>query len=122
MRIGFFLPQIGPAAEASAIVRVARRAEELRYDSLWVTDRLLFPMHPQTPYYGHPLPEVYKRVFDPLTTLTFAAAQTSRIALGTSVLDIPFYNPIVSIAPRLNVVRQIHNAWGPEESSHGTNR
>ncbi len=52
-------------------------------------------MNPQTSYYGHPLPEVYKRVFDPLATLAFVAAQTSRVALGTSVLDIPFYNPVV---------------------------
>jgi probable F420-dependent oxidoreductase len=95
LRIGFFLPQIGPASETSSIVRVAKRAEELRYDSLWVTERLLFPLKPQTSYYGHALPEVYKRVFDPLGTLTFVAAQTSRIALGTSVLDTPFYNPVV---------------------------
>jgi probable F420-dependent oxidoreductase len=95
MKIGFFLPQIGPAANADSIVKVAKRAEELKYDSLWVTDRLLYPTNPQTPYYGGPLPDPYKHVFDPLETLTFAAAHTSRITLGTSVLDIPFYNPVV---------------------------
>jgi probable F420-dependent oxidoreductase len=41
------------------------------------------------------LPDVYRRVFDPLETLSFAAAHTRRIALGTSVLDMPFYNPVV---------------------------
>ncbi len=95
MRIGFFLPQIGPAADVDAIAKVAKRAEELKYDSLWVTERLLYPTNPKTSYYGGPLPEPYKRVFDPLETLTFAAALTSRVALGTSVLDIPFYNPIL---------------------------
>jgi probable F420-dependent oxidoreductase len=74
---------------------VAKRAEELRYDGVWVTERLLYPVNPQTSYYGGPLPEPYKRVFDPLTTLAFVAGQTSRLALGTSVLDIPFYNPVV---------------------------
>jgi len=95
MRVGFFLPQIGPAANVDSITKVAKRAEELRYDSVWVTERLLYPTNPQTSYYGNPLPEPYKRVFDPLETLTFAAAQTSRVTLGTSVLDIPFYNPIL---------------------------
>jgi probable F420-dependent oxidoreductase len=95
MRIGFFLPQIGPAANVDSIAKAAKRAEELNYDSLWVTERLLYPTNPQTSYYGGSLPEPYKRVFDPLETLTFAAAHTSRVALGTSVLDIPFYNPVM---------------------------
>jgi hypothetical protein len=43
------------------------------------------------------LPDFYKQVFDPLETLTFVAAHTSYIALGTSVLDIPFYNPVVLV-------------------------
>ncbi|MGA3406464.1 MAG: LLM class F420-dependent oxidoreductase [Candidatus Bathyarchaeia archaeon] len=103
MRIGFFLPQIGPAADVHSIVRAAKRAEELKYDSLWVTERLLYPTNPQTSYFGGPLPEPYKRVFDPLETLTFVAAQTSRVTLGTSVLDIPFYNPVL-LARRLTTL------------------
>ena len=103
MRTGFFLPQIGPAAGVDSIAKAARRAEELNYDSLWVTERLLYPTNPQTSYYGGALPEPYKRVFDPLETLTFAAAHTSRITLGTSVLDIPFYNPVI-LARRLTTL------------------
>lgn len=103
MRIGFFLPQVGPAANVDSITKAAKRAEELKYDSLWVTERLLYPTNPQTSYYGGPLPEPYKRVFDPVETLTFTAALTSKIALGTSVLDIPFYNP-VTLARRLTTL------------------
>jgi alkanesulfonate monooxygenase SsuD/methylene tetrahydromethanopterin reductase-like flavin-dependent oxidoreductase (luciferase family) len=80
MKLGFFLPQIGPAARAETIVSLAKRAEEIGYDSLWVTDRLLYPVQPQSPYLGTPdgsLPEVYKNVFDPILALTFAAAHTS---------------------------------------------
>lgn len=95
LKLGFFLPQLGQAAEPSSIISVAKRAEELGYDSVWVTERLLYPVAPKTSYYGGPLPEPYKRVFDPLTTLTFVAAHTSRIFVGTSVLDIPFYNPVL---------------------------
>jgi len=92
MKLGFTLPQLGPAATPEAMVHVAKRAEELGYDSLWVTDRVLFPIEPQTPYMGSPdgsLPDVYKIVLDPLESLTYVAAHTSRIALGTSILDMP---------------------------------
>jgi probable F420-dependent oxidoreductase len=98
MRIGFVLPQVGAAASPQTIVHVAQRAEALGYDSVWVTERLLYPLKPQTPYPSTPdgsLPEPYQIVFDPLATLTFVAAQTKRIAVGTSVLDMPFYNPVM---------------------------
>jgi probable F420-dependent oxidoreductase len=95
VRVGFFLPQIGPVSGADAIIKVAKRAEGLGYASLWVTERLLYPLKPQTSYYGGPLPEPYKRVFDPLATLAFVSAHTSRIALGTSILDMPYYNPVI---------------------------
>ena len=76
MRIGFGLPNIGPLGTPGAVKKVARRAEELGYDSLWVIERLLFPVKPKTPYPVTPdgsLPEVYRQVLDPLETLTFAA-------------------------------------------------
>ncbi len=98
MQLGFNLPQLGPAAGPEAIIQVARRAEELGYDSVWVTERLLFPVQPQTPYggmEGMPWPEVYKTALDPLHALTFAAAHTSRIGLGTSILVMPYYNPVL---------------------------
>jgi probable F420-dependent oxidoreductase len=108
MKVGFFLPQIGPAASVDSIVNVAKRAEELKYDSVWVTERLLYPTNPQTSYFGGPLPDPYKRVFDPLETLTFAAAHTSRVTLGTSVLDTPFYNPVL-LARRLTTLDVFSN-------------
>ncbi len=98
MRAGFALPHLGPAADPDGIVKVAQQAEALGYASVWVIERLLYPLHPQTPYPGTPdgpWPEVYKRAFDPLATLAFVAARTSRIALGTSVLDMPYYNPVM---------------------------
>jgi probable F420-dependent oxidoreductase len=108
MKTGFFLPQIGPVANPRMIVKVAKRAEELGYDGLWVTERLLWPVNPQTSYYGGPIPEVYKRVYDPIETLTFAAAHTNQVSLGTSVLDIPFYNPVL-LARRLSTLDQVSN-------------
>jgi probable F420-dependent oxidoreductase len=47
-------------------------------------------------------------MLDPLDTLTFLAAQTKKIALGTSVLDIPYYNP-VTLARRLTTIDYLSN-------------
>ena len=98
MRLGFNLPNLGLASGPEAVIQVAKRAEELGYDSLWVTERLLYPLNPQSPYAGSPdgsLPEAYKIALDPLHTLVLAGANTSRIALGTSILDMPYYNPVL---------------------------
>lgn len=98
MKLGYVLPHIGKAASPQAIIQVAKRAEELGLDSLWVTERLLFPISPQTKYPGTPdgfLPEPYKIVIDPLQALALAAANTRRIGLGTSVLVMPYHNPVV---------------------------
>ena len=98
MRLGFGLPNIGAVASPDAITRVSKRAEELGYDSLWVVERLLRPVSPQTPYPGThdgSLPEQYRSVLDPLQVLSFAAASTARISLGTSVLVMGYRNPLV---------------------------
>jgi probable F420-dependent oxidoreductase len=111
MKIGFALPNIGPVATAEAVSKVAQRAEALGYDSLWTIERLLWPVKPQSPYPATPdgsLPEPYKYALDPLDTLTFAAAQTRKIALGTSVLDIPYHNP-VTLARRLTTLDVLSN-------------
>ena len=106
MRVGFTLPAIGPIGSPEGVLKVAQRAEGLGYDSLWVTERLLYPLKPQSPYPVTPdgsLPELYKHNLDPVETLTFVAAQTKRIALGTSVLDMPYYNPVM-LARRLTTL------------------
>jgi len=97
MRLGFALPQVGPLAGPDSISKVARRAEELGYNSLWVLDRLLYPLNPRVPYPigDGSLPELYKRVLDPIQTLAFAAARTDKIGIGTSVLNLPWYNPVL---------------------------
>ena len=105
MRLGFGLPQTGQSAEPAAVSKIAQRAEELGFSSLWVFDRLLYPVKPQVPYPlgDGSLPELYKRVLDPIETLTFVAGQTKRIALGTSVLNLPWYNPAL-LARRLTTL------------------
>jgi probable F420-dependent oxidoreductase len=97
MKVGISLPQLGPQASPENLVKVARRAEELGYDSVWVLERLLWPLAPKEPYPAAPdgrLPETYQSVLDPIETLTFVAAHTARVQLGTSVLVLPYHSPI----------------------------
>ncbi len=47
VRLGFAVPQFGPRAGPDAILEVARKAEDLGYDSLWVAERLLYPRNPR---------------------------------------------------------------------------
>ena len=98
MKVGLFLPHVGEHVTAENILYVATEAEKEGIDSAWVLDRLLWPIKPQTPYVASPdgsLPVVYQNVLDPLTTLTYVAAVTERISLGTSVIDMFFQNPVV---------------------------
>jgi len=125
MRFGFALPQVGSIAGPEALVRVAKRAEDLAFDSLWVLDRILWPVSPRAPYPigDGSLPVQYKNVLDPVDTLTFAAAHTSRIALATGVLNLPWYNPVL-LARRLTTLDVLSGGrlragfgigWSPDE-------
>jgi probable F420-dependent oxidoreductase len=103
VRVGISLPQLGRQASPESLIRVARHAEELGYDSVWVLERLLWPLAPKEPYPATPggsLPEPYQIVFDPIETLTFVAAHTQKVQLGTSVLVLPYHSPI-QLARRL---------------------
>ena len=81
VRFGLHLPQSGPAASAENVTRVARHAESLGFADVWVSDHLALPKDAPYP------PSAY--ILDPLVTLTWAAAASDRIGLGTSVLVLP---------------------------------
>lgn len=108
MRLGVFLPQMGPVAGPEAISRVARWAEEAGLDGIWVTERTLVPLEPQTPYPAGELPDIYRRSLDPIETLAFVAPQTSRIRLGTSILNLNWYRPVL-LARRLATLDLLSN-------------
>jgi probable F420-dependent oxidoreductase len=98
LKIGITLPQVGQQATRENVIQMAKNAEKEGFDSLWVFERLLWPINPQTPYPVTPdgsLPIEYQIMFDPLETLTYVTAHTNKIALGTSVIDTLFHNPVV---------------------------
>lgn len=103
MKVGCTLPQSGALASRENLIRVARRAEELGYDSVWVFERLLWPINPRDPYSPSrdgSWPVNFQNVFDPIEALTFVAAHTRNVRLGTSVIVLPYHQPL-QLARRL---------------------
>src|SRR5207302_1351628 len=86
MRFGVALPQYGPAT-AEGLTTAARQAEDLGFDDVWVADHIAVPV-------GAPYPPSF--LLEALATLSFAAAVTTRIGLGTSVLVLPLRQPVVA--------------------------
>ena len=85
VKFGIHLPQYGRAASASAIRDAAVAAEELGFADVWASDHIVRPA-------AQDYPSAY--LFDPLLTLTWAAAATTTVGLGTSVLVAPQYHPL----------------------------
>jgi probable F420-dependent oxidoreductase len=86
MRIGIHLPHIGRKAGPEAIRRAAIQAEELGFADAWSSEHIIVPK-------GAPYPPS-AIFYDPVLTLTWAAAFTRRIGLGTSVLVLPMRHPL----------------------------
>jgi probable F420-dependent oxidoreductase len=98
MKVGIVLPQTGESATRENVLHIGKEAEKEGLDSVWVFDRLLWPLKPQTPYGGvpnAPIPVEYQNILDPLEMLTYLAANTDRISLGTSIIDMLFQNPVI---------------------------
>ena len=79
---------LGFPATTEAIVKTACRAEGLGFDALFVNDHVIVDDAPRS--------ESWRNVYDPLMVLSYVAAHTSEILLGTSVLIMPYRNPIVT--------------------------
>jgi probable F420-dependent oxidoreductase len=96
MKLGFGIPVIGPAiSSAAGLSAFCAGLEDLGYDSLWVADRMVTPVAPQTPYPGkqQPFPPQMTRNLDPLLVWTVAATATSRVRLNSSTLSTFYYEP-----------------------------
>jgi len=88
MKLGVWLPNCRHLATPDIIRGTAARAEQLGYDSVWVSDHVVVP-HANVGNFG-------ETVFDPLVTLAVVAGATSRVRLGTTVLIVPYRNAVVT--------------------------
>jgi probable F420-dependent oxidoreductase len=87
MIFGLNLPNYSSLGHVNAVTAIAGRAEELGYASLWTSDHVLLP---QT------LPEPYGNLLETFTTLSYLAARTERIGLGTGILVLPQRDPLLA--------------------------
>jgi probable F420-dependent oxidoreductase len=104
VRFGLGLPQRSDRYDMRHdVVHIARGGERAGYSSLWVYERVLFPLAPaEGPGGGppRPWPDGYRTCADPLTVLTIASAVTETVRLGTSVMIAPLH-PSVHLARAL---------------------
>ena len=86
VKLGICIPHYGRAIEVGRLLEVVRHAEARGLDSVWVTDHVIVPRDTHV-IYRHDM-------LDPLAILPWLAGVTERIALGTSVVILPYRSPI----------------------------
>ncbi|GLZ09428.1 LLM class F420-dependent oxidoreductase [Actinomadura sp. NBRC 104412] len=127
VQMGIGLPNGGSDVDPGELVRLAVGAEALGLDSVWVVDRWLRP-HAPVAMPGVPVPvvmpaEYYRCVYDPIEVLSFIAARTEVIKLGTSAINVLLHPPVL-LARRLatldrlsggRLVAGVTSGWMAEE-------
>ena len=94
MRVGVFY---FPTDYGIDISELARAVEERGFESLLLPEHTHIPTSRRTPYPGGgELPQAYSHTHDPFVALSFAAAATTKILLGTGICLIPQRDPIVT--------------------------
>jgi probable F420-dependent oxidoreductase len=100
MHFGFSLPGRGPLATPEALTKLAEKADALRYSSLFVTDHVVIPTSYSSPYPYSPTGRFAgdwtNGYLEPIALMGVLAGLTSRVRLGTSVLVVPYRNPVVT--------------------------
>ncbi|MGH2640022.1 MAG: LLM class flavin-dependent oxidoreductase [Rhabdochlamydiaceae bacterium] len=109
MKFGIFLPMSGALARIDNVIRASQAAESLGYDSVWVYDMSLTQTRDN---YRNNLvcgswedidPDGDPNFVEPFTTMSAIAAVTSTIEIGSAVIQLPLYNPIVVARQAANI-------------------
>jgi probable F420-dependent oxidoreductase len=100
MKYGFTVPSRGPLATPESLVAIARRGEELGYDSISLGDHILVPRaigseYPYTETGEYPGSSTGSSL-EQLSVLSYLAGQTNSIRLSASVMVVPHRNPLVA--------------------------
>ena len=110
MKYGFSMVMGGRDANPDTFFRMAERAEALELDSLWLSSHVVIPPQVKSGFAlvsgrMHP-PHWRDGYWEPFTILSFLAAHTKRITLGTSVTVLPMHNPF-EVAKQVAEVDQL---------------
>ncbi len=98
MKYGFYLPTRGENATPEALAALVRRAEAKGFHSVMIADHVVFPVEINSPY-----PYTVDGAFpghgdalEQMALMSFIAAHTDRLRLVTSVMVIPYRNPLLT--------------------------
>ncbi len=91
MKFGVCIPHYGRPIDTDGLTEMAVKAEDMGFDSVWVTDHIIVP---------HVIPDrpdiVYRHdMLEPLALLTHLGAVTKKVKIGTSVIILPYRNPVI---------------------------
>src|SRR5689334_17939066 len=127
MRVGVFYFPTHYGIHPSEL---ARELEARDFESLFVCEHTHIPVSRRTPFPGGgELPRRYAHTNDPFVALSFAAAATSRLLIGTGVCLVPQRDPIVTAKSIASLdllsggrfVFGVGGGWNVEEmENHGT--
>ena len=91
LKLGLFSINAYACCDPAVAARVARAAEAAGFESLWGGEHVVLP-DPQAP----PSPMApHEPILDPVVALTYCAAVTTRVRLGTGIIILPQRNPLV---------------------------
>ena len=96
MDIGFVMV---PTARSGDLAAIARLVESLGYESIWMPEHPVIPVHMKTPFPFTPdnkMPEHYATWADPFVALSVVAAVTTTLKVGTSICLLPEREPLIT--------------------------
>jgi len=101
MNIGFAFIGVGLSAEPDVITVIAETAEACGYHSLWAPEHIVLldqysSKYPYTQDGVMPFPSLEIDLLDPFLALTYAAASTKKIRLGTGICLVPERHPLTT--------------------------
>lgn len=110
MKFGIAFANIGPFVDPDGAAELARAAEEAGFESLWTVEHVVVPAGYASTYPYSPDGRMPGRddspIPDPLIWLTYVAAVTTTLHLGTGILILPQRNPVV-LAKELATLDQL---------------
>ena len=106
MKIGVSMSITSDSADVAVI---AKRMEDLGFESLWIAEHPVLPVNTTTPYFGSPdgkIPERMAHMADPFIVLARASGSTQTLKLGTGICLVPERNPLL-LAKEIATLDQI---------------
>jgi len=97
LKLGLSIPQVGVNGTRENALKLAQAAEKENFESLWVQERILWPINPKSKYPASPdgsLREEYQHNLDSMNLLSYIAANTSKILLGTGIIVNAYHLPV----------------------------